>query len=68
MIYCETQVPISKCLSLVANWGLPLAAIQDMKKDAEIISPKMTGGKARHKDKIKSIVWNKRVLTFNTYV
>jgi hypothetical protein len=26
----------------IANWGLPLAAIQDMKKDASIISPKMT--------------------------
>ncbi|CAF2404723.1 unnamed protein product [Rotaria sp. Silwood2] len=26
----------------VANWGLPLAAIADLKKDAEIISPKMT--------------------------
>lgn len=29
----------------VANWGLPLAAIADMKKDPEIISPKMTTGK-----------------------
>lgn len=28
----------------VANWGLPLAAIADMKKDPEIISPKMTVG------------------------
>ncbi|CAF0926907.1 unnamed protein product [Rotaria sp. Silwood1] len=26
----------------VANWGLPLAAIADLKKDPEIISPKMT--------------------------
>ncbi|CAG8515068.1 416_t:CDS:2 [Funneliformis caledonium] len=26
----------------VANWGLPLAAIADSKKDPEIISPKMT--------------------------
>ncbi|XP_064405634.1 mitochondrial pyruvate carrier 1-like [Halichondria panicea] len=26
----------------VANWGLPLAAMADMKKDPEIISPKMT--------------------------
>ncbi|XP_003389348.1 PREDICTED: mitochondrial pyruvate carrier 1-like [Amphimedon queenslandica] len=26
----------------VANWGLPLAAIQDMKKDPKYISPKMT--------------------------
>ena len=28
----------------MANWGLPLAAMADMKKDVEIISPKMTGG------------------------
>lgn len=28
----------------VANWGIPLAAIADMKKDPEIISPKMTIG------------------------
>jgi len=33
----------------VANWGLPLAALADLKKDPEIISPKMTVGK----DKIK---------------
>jgi hypothetical protein len=26
----------------LANWGLPLAAIADLKKDPEIISPKMT--------------------------
>ncbi|CAH1755927.1 5282_t:CDS:2 [Entrophospora sp. SA101] len=26
----------------VANWGLPLAAIADIKKDPDIISPKMT--------------------------
>ena len=30
---------------LVANWGLPLAAIGDTKKSPEIISPKMTSGK-----------------------
>lgn len=29
----------------MANWGLPLAALADMKKDPEIISPKMTTGK-----------------------
>ncbi|KAJ3129622.1 pyruvate transporter mpc1 [Nowakowskiella sp. JEL0407] len=29
-------------ISLVANWGLPLAAIADTKKSPEIISPKMT--------------------------
>lgn len=29
----------------IANWGLPLAALGDMKKDPEIISPKMTVGK-----------------------
>jgi hypothetical protein len=26
----------------VANWGLPLAALSDMKNDPEIISPRMT--------------------------
>jgi hypothetical protein len=30
---------------VVANWGLPLAAIADLKKDPDIISPKMTVGK-----------------------
>jgi hypothetical protein len=30
---------------LVANWGIPLAAIADMKKDPEYISGKMTTGK-----------------------
>ncbi|CAF4104944.1 unnamed protein product [Rotaria magnacalcarata] len=29
-------------LVIVANWGLPLAALADLKKDPEIISPKMT--------------------------
>ena len=28
----------------VANWAIPIAAIMDMKKDPEIISPKMTTG------------------------
>ena len=28
----------------VANWGLPLAAFADMKKDPDFISPKMTVG------------------------
>ena len=33
------------CLTvLVANWGLPLAAMSDMKKDPEFISGKMTTG------------------------
>lgn len=27
----------------LANWGLPLAALGDMQRDASIISPKMTG-------------------------
>ena len=30
---------------LVANWGIPIAAIIDMKKDPEIISGKMTTGR-----------------------
>ena len=28
----------------VVNWGIPLAAIADMKKDPEMISPRMTSG------------------------
>ena len=32
----------------MANWGLPLAAMADMKKDVEIISPKMTIGELAH--------------------
>lgn len=28
----------------VANWGLPLAAIADVKRDPEFISGKMTAG------------------------
>lgn len=31
----------------VANWGLPIAAISDMKKSPEIISGRMTFGKTR---------------------
>ena len=40
------SVAVNCCISLpvVANWGLPLAAFADMKKDPEIISPKMTFG------------------------
>ena len=34
----------SKINILVANWGIPLAAIADMKKDPEYISGKMTTG------------------------
>lgn len=33
----------------VANWGLPIAAITDMKKSPEIISGRMTFGKT-HRD------------------
>lgn len=31
-----------KPLHIVANWGLPMAAIADFKKDPELISGKMT--------------------------
>ena len=41
-MYCNV---LCTSLSSVANWGLPLAALADMKKDADIISPKMTTGK-----------------------
>ncbi|KPM02946.1 MPC domain containing protein [Sarcoptes scabiei] len=27
---------------IVANWGIPLAALSDIKKDPKIISPRMT--------------------------
>ena len=29
---------------LVANWGIPLAALADMQRDPDIISPRMTAG------------------------
>ena len=48
IMYCSvlcTSLSLSLSLSSVANWGLPLAALADMKKDADIISPKMTTGK-----------------------
>ena len=31
----------------VANWGLPLAAMSDMKRDPEYISGKMTTGSTK---------------------
>ena len=34
----------------VANWGIPLAAFADMKKDPDIISPKMTVGQSSLND------------------
>jgi len=34
----------------VANWGLPLAALADLKKDPEIISPTMTVGNYKIND------------------
>lgn len=34
----------------MANWGLPLAAIADMKKDPEKISGNMTTGKNEEKE------------------
>jgi hypothetical protein len=36
-MFCSSNLPI------VANWGLPLAAIADIKKDPEMISGNMTG-------------------------
>ena len=33
---------------VVANWGLPLAAMSDMKRDPEYISGKMTTGEDGH--------------------
>lgn len=34
---------VPRMFSIVANWGLPLAAIADVKKDPEMISGNMTG-------------------------
>lgn len=44
--YTHTQSPThtQHFWGPIANWGLPLAAIADMKKDPEIISPQMTFG------------------------
>jgi len=28
----------------IANWGIPIAALSDVRKDPELISGKMTGG------------------------
>lgn len=39
-------VPAQHFWGPVANWGLPIAAITDMKKSPEIISGRMTFGKA----------------------
>nr|KAF6341691.1 mitochondrial pyruvate carrier 1 [Myotis myotis] len=49
--YVDTRLPLSKARRQmqvthfwgpVANWGLPIAAINDMKKSPEIISGRMT--------------------------
>ncbi|CAF0784450.1 unnamed protein product [Didymodactylos carnosus] len=39
--YCQKSI-IDLMLIHFANWGLPLAALADLKKDPEIISGKMT--------------------------
>ena len=39
-----THSSLSLDLCPVANWGIPLAALADMKKDPEMISPNMTVG------------------------
>lgn len=31
-------------MNLVANWGIPIAALADIQKDPSIISPRMTTG------------------------
>lgn len=55
LISCDNEITLQKMFSLfvpsqhfwgpVANWGLPIAAIADMKKSPEIISGRMTFGK-----------------------
>ncbi|XP_057307141.1 mitochondrial pyruvate carrier 1-like isoform X1 [Hydractinia symbiolongicarpus] len=47
MQHGELSIPVVYVLKKhfwgpVANWGIPLAAIADMKKDPEMISPRMT--------------------------
>lgn len=45
----------------VANWGLPIAAISDMKKSPEIISGRMTFGKWHNSSLRNSLVlWGRR--------
>lgn len=45
----------------VANWGLPIAAISDMKKSPEIISGRMTFGKWHNSSLCNSLVlWGRR--------
>lgn len=49
-------VPSQHFWGPVANWGLPIAAIADMKKSPEIISGRMTFGKASWEKDIHSPV------------
>lgn len=44
--FFSLSVPSQHFWGPVANWGLPIAAIADMKKSPEIISGRMTFGKA----------------------
>ncbi|CAO1631898.1 unnamed protein product [Sympodiomycopsis kandeliae] len=41
----------------VANWGLPLAAIADLKKDEEVISGTMTGALAAYSLVFSRFAW-----------
>ena len=45
----------------VANWGIPLAALADMKKDPDMISPRMTFGKKSCIRKYKSWIYLDRI-------
>lgn len=44
------------CLSVVANWGIPIAALADIQKEPSIISPTMTCGLYINIDYILSTV------------
>lgn len=41
----------------LANWTLPLAAIADMRRPADIISPKMTGALAAYSALFMRFAW-----------
>ena len=44
LVLCSLMFVYCRYQTTVANWGLPIAAIGDMKKSPEVISPKMTTG------------------------
>lgn len=51
-IFCSLFVSAQHFWGPVANWGLPIAAIADMKKSPEIISGRMTFGRG-HSEQLR---------------